>query len=340
MFKNYRFSFTKHIAQRNTGSEMMKKLTLIAPARSKYMLNQMLDAGANEIYVGLKFPKFNQLSFDDRFQTIAGHPAHVRSLEELQSMIEIAKKKNIKINFMANAPYVPEALQDDYVRFVEQAVSMGIDYITVSSIQTIKLLKKSGIGLPIVAGSSLGPTNIYMVRLLKEMGVFRITVPHCVKLEELKRWKEEGLEMITIGNFEKGSIPGSSRLWESPNHLEIGEGERTSYKIELPNGQKFRSITILDSSTDCNLCSLEALAEAGITGIKLIGREAPNPATLAAVVDLYRQWIEMGVEGIKLGEKIQIMEQEQLMWVMRWVPRFCEKNRCTYLNTPILAAYV
>lgn len=318
----------------------MQKLTLIAPARSKFMLNQMLDAGADEIYVGLSFPKFKQLSFDDRFQTIAGYPAHAKNTDELQTMIEIAKKKKVKINFMANIPYVPESLQDEYVRFVEKAVSIGVDYITVSSIQTIQLIKKAGISVPIVAGSSLGPTNIFMVRMLKELGVFRITVPHCVTLDEMKKWKEVGLEMITIGNFEKGSIPGYSRLWESPNNLEIGEGERTNYKIELPDGQKLRNIPIIDSSTDCNLCSLEQLSESGITGIKLIGREAPNPVTLAAVVELFRQWIEMGVMGIHLNEKIEMMEQEELMWVMRWVPRFCDKKRCTYIKTPILNAYV
>ncbi|MDP5272825.1 peptidase U32 family protein [Chengkuizengella axinellae] len=316
-------------------------MKIIAPARSKYMIKQMIEAGAEEIYLGLNEQQFQQLSFDDRFKTIAGYPAHVKNMDELLNMVEIAKQNKVKINFMANAPYIPKIYEDDYIQFVKKALEVGVDYLTISSIQALKLLKRSNLPLPhITAGSALAPTNIHMVRMLREMGFSRVTIPHTVTLEELKSWRAIGLEMITIGNFEKGSIPGSSRLWESPIHKEIGEGERTAYTVKTTSGKTIRSIPFIDSSTDCNLCSLGDLMGEGITSIKLIGREAPNPSTLASVVELYRQWIDLEKEGHSVAEKIEIMEQEHMMWIMRWTPRFCDKKRCTYLYTPTLQSYI
>jgi collagenase-like PrtC family protease len=313
---------------------------IIAPARSRFMLDRMIEAGANEIYVGLKPQNMNQLSFDGRFQTIADYPAHVEDIEQLNRIIQNAHEHHVKVIFMANANYIPKNLEKEYLTHVESAVSLGIDYITVSSIQSIKLIQREGIQIPLISGSVMSPTNIGTVKMLKDMGINRITVPHCIKLNEILELKSVGIDMMITGNFGSGSLPGSCRLWESPNNLEMGDGTRTVYKAIIDNQKTLDNTNLLDSATDCSLCSLEALFEAGIMGIKLIGREAPNPNTLSIVVDLFRQWVELGVEGKSIEEKIKVMEREQLMWTMKWEPRFCQKKRCSYLDTLTTLSYV
>ncbi|GAA3326575.1 hypothetical protein GCM10020331_063030 [Ectobacillus funiculus] len=59
---------------------MLDQLKLVAPVRSKFMLQEMLEAGVDEIYVGVRHPLLQQLSFDNRFQTVAGYPAHFEKL--------------------------------------------------------------------------------------------------------------------------------------------------------------------------------------------------------------------------------------------------------------------
>jgi hypothetical protein len=179
-----------------------------------------------------------------------------------------------------------------------------------------------------------------MMRLLKSLGVFRVTIPQALTLEEIKIMKNIGLEMIVKGNFGSGALPGSCRLWESPNNLEIGDGTRTVYRVSLPNGEMIENLNYLDAATDCSLCNLQEMIHAGVTGIQLIGREAPNPVTLGVVVDLFRQWLDLGTSGLSNDAIIEVMEREQLMWTMRWAPRFCNNKRCTYLSTPVTLSYV
>jgi collagenase-like PrtC family protease len=304
------------------------------------MLEEMIEAGANEVYLGVRNTIFQQLSFDNRFQTVAEFPAHLDDWEDLEDIICIAKSKNVKVIFMANTSYIPKELEKNYIAHVLKAVEKGVDCITISSFQALNLLKDNMINVEIISGSTLAPTNVYGAMFLRDLGVTRITILNSMTIEEIKKIKELGLELIITGNFGTGSIPASCRLWESPNNKEIGEGVRSLYRVYSPEGANYKSLNILDKATDCSLCSLEDLVTAGITSIKFIGREAPNPVTLATVVDLFRQWKELGIEEMTIEMKKKVMEQEHLMWIMKWLPRFCEKCRCTYLSTPITRTYI
>ncbi|MER2006138.1 MAG: U32 family peptidase [Psychrobacillus sp.] len=318
----------------------LANLKIVAPVRSKFMLEEMIEAGANEVFVGVRNTIFQQLSFDNRFQTVAEFPAHLENWSDLEEIVSIAKSKNLKVIFMANTPYIPKELEESYIAHVLKAVERGVDSVTISSFQSLKLLKDNQINVEIISGSALAPTNMYGAMFLKDLGVTRITVLNSMSIEEIKKLKELGLELMITGNFGTGSIPASCRLWESPNNKEIGEGVRSLYRVYSPEGVNYKTLNILDKATDCSLCNLEDLVAAGITSIKFIGREAPNPVTLATVVDLFRQWKELGLEEMTIEMKKKVMEQEHLMWIMKWLPRFCEKCRCTYLATPITKTYI
>ncbi|MBH5318817.1 U32 family peptidase [Paenibacillus sp. GSMTC-2017] len=315
-------------------------MNIVAPARSPFMLKEMIEAGANEVYIGLKPKSLRKLSFDGRFQTVADYPAHVEDEETLESMVKFAKRDGIKVAFMANPILLPRDYEDEYKRHVATAVEIGVDFVTVSSLQCARIIRKAGITVPLIAGSSFSLLNRGALRMLKDWGFERANVPHSISIEELAGWKEEGLQLQMTGNFGSGSVPGLCRLWESPNNLEMGDGTRSVYRLTLPNGGTLDQSSFLDAATDCSLCSLRELEQAGISSIKLIGREAPNPSTLAVVIDLFRQWLDMESEGKPVSKKIEVMEREMLMWTMKWVPRFCDKQRCTYLATPVTNSYV
>jgi hypothetical protein len=317
----------------------MNKIKLIAPVRSHYMLEQMIESGADEIYLGLKPKRLKQLSFDGRFQTVADFPAHFEQEEDLLSVIKQAKEHNIRVNFMANASFLPRDLEEEYIQFVKAAEDFGVDTITISSIHTLRLLRKHRVDLPFTAGTAMSPTNIGHIQFLKSIGVSRVTIPHCIKVDEINKWQAEGLEMIITANFGAGDLPGSGKLWESPNNSDMGDGTRSIYRL-LNNNGIMEQTNFLDAATDCSLCSITELLEAGISGMKFIGREAPNPMTLSLVVDLFRKWLEMEYNQMTVKQKIEIMEREDLMWTMKWSPRFCEKKRCTYLATDVTSSYV
>lgn len=318
----------------------MENLKILAPVRSKFMMEEMIEAGANEIYFGVSAPLFQQLSFDNKFQTVADYPAHFSDWGEIDDIIALAKANNLRVIFMANTPYIPTGFEKDYQKHVYRALEKGVDAITISSIQSCHLLNSLEKNIQIISGSQLAPVNKYGAELLKESGVKRITLSQSMTLEEIHELRDLEMELMITGNFGTGSMAGNCRLWESPNNLEIGEGIRTLYRVLSPLNTHSNQQHFLDSATDCSLCNLEDLASAGVTAIKFLGREAPNPVTLAMVVNMFNEWREMGISGLTIDQKMKITEQEQLMWVMKWVPRFCEKCRCTYKPTAITKTYI
>ncbi len=315
-------------------------MKLMVPARSLNMLNEMLQSKADEIYIGLKPEGFRQLSFDGRFQTISEHPAHCQSSDELEAIINRCKAEGVRVNFMANARAIPQKYEDAFIDHVRLATEMGVDSITIGSFQSAMLINNAGITTPLVAGSVLGITNLAYSSLLKDHNILRITLPHFMTLSEIGEFKDEGFEIIVKGNFTSGGAPGFCQLYESPNHPDFGDGTRSTYTITRKNNVIADNLQFLDAAGDCALCSLTELFEAGVSTVQLIGREAPNAVTMGMVVDMFKKWSRMYGEGKTAAEIKSHLSKCDVMWVMKWQPRFCEKQRCTYLPTPNTKAYV
>lgn len=319
----------------------MSLLKVMAPVRSLRMLEEMIESGVDEVYIGLKPQGLDQLSFDNRFQTIAGYPAHCPDIETLGRIIDTAHENGIAVNYMANARFVPRGFESGYLDHIRKGLDRGVDCVTVSNLQEIALMQNAGLEIPLMAGTGMAVANAGHLKLMKTLGVKRIVLPQFLKLEEIASLRDSGMEMFITGNFTTGGIPGSCRLWESPYSSEIGDGTRTLYEMTGFAGQENPILdSPLDAGLDCSLCSLGDLVRAGVSGIRLIGREAPNPVTMAMVIDLFKSWIDMEGEGFSADRKKQIMEADSIMWVMKWAPRFCNNARCSYLQTRTQASMI
>ncbi|GAA3326573.1 hypothetical protein GCM10020331_063020 [Ectobacillus funiculus] len=78
--------------------------------------------------------------------------------------------KSVQVIFMANASYIPRELEQLYIGHVAQAVELGVDFVTVSSFQTLELLKGFQKRVAFISGSTIAPVNKYAVRMLREKG--------------------------------------------------------------------------------------------------------------------------------------------------------------------------
>ncbi|MDV2684022.1 U32 family peptidase [Alkalihalophilus lindianensis] len=320
----------------------MNSLKLIAPVRSVFMMKQMLEAKVDEVHLGLKPLQLINLSFDSRHQFVNGTPTQVESLEELNEITAMGKENKVKVNFMANSKYVPESLKRDYLFHIKLAVEAGVNRITVSNFSTLNWISQADFNIPIDVGTFMAATNIGYYRYLESMGVQRVGIPQGMTLDEINDISSKtNLELIVTGNFGGGNVCGHCRLEECPTENEIGQGCRTGYKVtdsfsgvDLENGQ------VLDGATDCSLCSIPELIDAGVNYIKLIGREVPNPITTSKICQIYKTWITEVEKGRTSKQIYNDLDQEDLMWNMMWKPRFCEKKRCSYLNTPVTNSYV
>lgn len=307
----------------------MNRMRIIAPARSPFMAKQVISAGADEIYVGLRPIGPKQLSFDGRFQTVGGHSAHVEDGRSLEKIVNEAHRHGVPVQYCANPYLLPRALEHQYLHHVERGLSAGVDSVHVSSLQTLKLMRKHfDHATKVTMGSQFGTVNEGHMRLLADHGVSAVVVSNALTLDELSELSKYGVALVVRGNLESGGVPGYCRMIESPNSDQVGEGSRTRYEVR--SDRRTSLAPYLDDAHDCNLCSLNDLLAAGVGAIKLLGREAPNPVTMAAVVALFREWLELYGRQRAPHEIRRHMEQQSLLWTMRWKPRFCDQQRCCH----------
>lgn len=321
---------------------MSGRLRILAPVRSLQMLELQLEAGADEVYLAMADPDLQVLTHHSRFATAGGHPTQVEDPGELAALVERAHAAGCPVGFMANGYYVAADLAPGFLRHVQAAVAAGVDYVAVGHPAAALLLREAGVAIPLAVGTLAGTVNAAQVRWLRELGVTRVMLPPALLLPEVAALaRVEGMQVVVYATTGQGNLCAHCRLWECPRaERAVGPGCRAHYRVTLPDGTVRERVPALDGAVDCSLCSLAALQEAGVYGVKVIGRESPSPAVNAKIVELFRRGAEHAAAGGAMGRLKEDLDREELVFAMLWAPRFCEPQRCAFLDTPATRAYV
>lgn len=318
---------------------------LNAPVRSLEMLELQIEAGATEIYVGLGCDELKVLTFNARAQSSDEQPCQVSSPRLLKDLIQFAHEEKLSVNFSANIQHLPTAFHPAYVDHVKRAVDMGVDNIVVANMGLMKLLRASGIALPFTAAGYMNVGTVRLARYLGEnFGVTRVTLPHAMALEEVSAFTRlPGIEIEIPVQTGAGNTCGRCMMSDSPVTPEIGLGCRAGYEVReggSPSPVSAKPMAFLDGSTDCSLCSVIELISAGVFAFKIPGRESPNLRVNAKMTQLYRKAIDDALSGKAISVTIQEIDRVELLWQMRWVPRFCNEKRCRFRETATTQSYV
>ena len=306
-------------------------MNFIAPVRNINMLCEVIKSGVTEVYFGLNSGLFEQFSFDNRCHSVAGKPAHCKDLDDCRSIIQMATSHGIKTMFMANASYVPADYEEAFKNHIQSVIDLGVDHLYVSSLQALLLVRSAGWKIPITLGYDFGWAHEGYRGFLTDFNMDRIMISHAVRrheVDELIRLFPE-VEFMYRANFDSGAIPGTSRLWSSPNDFTYGDGMRFKYRYKNSEGYSLGTVEFLDSGSDCSLSYLDSLAESGIKHYFFMGREAPNAAKLGMLIDVYQRWIQLGSNKCSVEKKSMISEREILFDFM-WKRRFCDQKRCVF----------
>lgn len=284
---------------------------------------RQIDAGADEIYMGMNDEFFSTMSFSARAQ-ITSHGVHsTLSPLEFQRTLNYAHSKNVAVNYTVNCQYMSCSCNDfmrkRYLRHVLMGVEMGVDALIVSDIGNIIYLKQEGITTPIIAGSYLSAFNTETLRLLSELGVVRVCLPDQMKLEEIEELKSSTkLEIEVFIGYGCSNISSSCNFCHNNGEqLNVGVTCRDSYYI-----QDECEFNILDACCNCAICAIPSLINIGVDSVKLIGREIDSE-DLFDITKMYRSAIDSYLSTGLLNKESIIA---QIPW---WKTVMCS-NRCKY----------
>lgn len=321
----------------------MQSSTIIlnAPVRSLEMLELQIAARATEVYVGLACDELGELTFNARGRTYDDVPCQVASVRLLRSIVAEAHLAGLRVNFSANSALVAPELRGAFVDQVRAALDAGCDELILGNLGLARHLRDVGIAAPMTAGLMMHVgTASYASYLVRELNVHRVVLPHAMKLEEVAAFAAIQELLVEVpAHTGAGNSCGRCML-DATAVAGWGSGCRATYEVAAPNGESLGEVAFLDGAADCSLCSVGDLLREGARAFKIPGRESPNLRMNAKLTQLYRKMIDDALVNKPVATSVQEIDRVELSWQMRWVPRFCNDNRCKYRQTPFTNTYV
>lgn len=301
------------------------KIKLMAPAESMETVKNVIEAGADEIYLGLMTPAFVNLNFSGR-----GQNCNVKTEQELKAIVDYAHEHNVRVFYTINTPFMNDSMEDAFIEHVKKGVDAGVDALIVGEIGALEVVAGMDTGKEIHASVLLNNFNVGQIKLLKELGAMKAVLPFKVTIDEIKEMGEH-IETEVFGQFGCSNTNGTCHLIHNAGEsINFGLPCRANYLVSHDN----RIHPILDAGTDCSLCSIPALTDAGVGALKVVGR-CMNPLMIKNIIEVYRGAIDMAENGAS-GNDIKAYAIEKIpFWQM-----LCEQKRCKYLKTPVTDSYV
>jgi U32 family peptidase len=151
-----------------------QELELLAPAGKMEVLQQVVAAGADAVYLGGK--RFNMRALKNDFNFTD---------EEIRSAVEFTHQRGRKIYITINNLYDSSEMNDivDYLLFLKET---GVDALIVQDLGIVDLCSQMGLDMPLHASVQMGIANLEAVKVLETQGFTRVILSKNVSLNEIR----------------------------------------------------------------------------------------------------------------------------------------------------------
>lgn len=277
----------------------MKKVELLAPAGNYEAFLGAIHAGADAIYLGGS--RYSARAFADNFDE-----------KTLCKAISYAHLFGRKVYLTMNTLVKQSELEEVYT-FLKPFYLEGLDGVILQDIGLFIYIREHFPLLELHVSTQMAITAPYGSRVLKEMGASRVVPARELSLEEMKRIKQEGLEVEAFIHGAmcycySGQCFFSSMLGgRSGNRGKCAQSCRLPYQIRLWGRKRSKKEEYPLSLKDmCSIEHIPQLIEAGIDSFKIEGR-MKRPEYAAGVTAIYRKYIDQyydtGCEAFTIEEE-------------------------------------
>lgn len=343
---------------------------LLSPINSFEGAIRVIHAGADEIYCGVAMP--GKLKNFVMYRGPGSTGAQLPTYDELGKIVEYAHNNNVKVLLVANEPFMSEALESEMKNHIRSCVDKGVDALIIGDLGVLSIVRDLGVDLPLYASTYFVSMNYEATDFLRKLGFSRVILERHLTLREIAevvRHSKVDIEVFChVGGCSninancylyhvvtpRIDFEMKSKLWK----MERGIDEDTKKGVFHPispctlffevydvNNVHTRicKAPIMDAATQCSLCHIPALVQAGVTGLKIVGR-FDHVLNQEAYTRIYRELIDLigQVTPDILQEKIDSLKKEfekktlikekrgrNVYW-FRPQSQFCEQKRCYY----------
>lgn len=272
----------------------MNRLEVLAPAGDPERLGAALNYGADAVYLGRQM--FGMRSSPGNFD-----------YDQLVSAVNDAHSRGIKVYLTCNT--LPRNNELPFFdRFVQEAVSAGVDALIVADIGLLMMIKRLAPDMEVHISTQTGIVNYATARELHSMGAKRVVLARELSLGEISEIRAKTSPDLDIECFVHGamcvSFSGRCLLSQYLVNRDANRGEcaqpcRWGYHLmeEKRPGQYFpvfedeQGTYILNAKDLCMIDHIDKLAEAGVYSMKIEGR-AKSSYYVAVVTNAYRMAVD------------------------------------------------
>lgn len=271
-----------------------EKPKLLAPAGDFIALKAAIDAGADEIYFGIK--GLNMRAGAKNFD-----------VKDIKKIVDICHSKNVKALLALNTIiYNDESEKAESI--IIKAKNFGIDAIICWDFSIIEPCKKHGMKVHISTQASL--SNYQAIKSLKKYypNIQRIVLARECSLEDIKKINEQiikdkldvEIEVFIHGAMcvsESGRCFMSQELFgKSANRGECLQPCRRNYEVYLKDPEEGHGLLlgndyVMSPKDLCAMPIIDKIIEAGVAALKIEGRNR-NPEYVHTVVSAYKEVVD------------------------------------------------
>lgn len=275
---------------------VIKKPRLLAPAGDWTMLNSAINAGADEIYFGLK--NLNMRAKANNFD-----------ISDLDEIVRLCKKNDVETHLTLNSIVFENEL-DELDLIIKSARDAGIDMIICWDPSVIMKCKEYNIPFCISTQASI--SNSQAAKYYESLGAKRIVLARECTLDKIIEIKNK--TSLEVEAFIHGAmcIAVSGRCFmshevfgKSANRGECIQPCRREYEI-VDKDDNYSMIIgedyILSPKDLCTIEFIDKLIEAGIDAFKIEGRKR-SPEYISKTVSVYKNAIDNYFAGSLTKEK-------------------------------------
>ena len=316
---------------------------ILAPIKAFTGAVKVIQAGADEIYCGVRIPG------SEDFELYRGASTDIPSYNELSQVTKYARSHNVEVFVTINQPFIIDSMEKQMVNHIRNCIDAGANSLIIGDLGMLQLVKDVAKDVKTCASTYLSATNREAVEFLRRAGFDRVVLERHVPLEQIADISKNS--DIEIEIFAHGS--GCSNInvncyFYHYKFPEMDKGYLTIDGIKFPcslpyevydgsdESVKLGTYPILDAYTFCSLCELPTLMRSGVYGLKIEGRGI-NEEYQASTTKLYRESIDILKQG---DEELFLNNLESLKKKFVPLPQTlplnnlkelcCEQGRCYY----------
>lgn len=278
-------------------------MRIISPVDNFKEALLLLQAGADELYGGYIPSQWNDYSLAASLNQRTFSSAQITSEQELSQIISLVHDHGRTFALTLNAPFYTDQQLPLLVAYVDQMVLLGIDSLILADPGLLRLLKKRHASIEFHASTLAHLTNAGAVRFMAEQGMQRVVLPRHLTVADMAAIIEQVPDLQYDAFLLVGKCPNSEglctfhhsspeKIWPCEIPYDISPlAENASRRLQGAM-QRQSSWSETNRRHGCGLCAIPHLREAGVQGVKLVGRGAPAAQKVRNVL-LARDFLDL-----------------------------------------------